>query len=113
MTAEARAAAAEACRGCKAVLGALTEPLLAQLGPAVLKAARKVETPQNSSSSGMQAGRAGWQDAQHLADAAMSCFGGLIVQFIMHGEQAAASWWWWSTLWLHLQASLLPAGMQT
>jgi hypothetical protein len=95
MTPDMKAAAAAASSGCRQVLGALTEPILNQLGPAVLKAVRRVEKPQgsrqaSSSSRSVQAsGLTGDLSPEQLADAAMNDLGRLVIQYISHGEQLA------------------------
>jgi hypothetical protein len=94
---ERKAAAAEACSSYKAVLGDLTEPLLCQMGPAVLRAVRKVEKlpssghasssrggTSRSSSSGLQPGRVQDAEAVQLADSVMSSFGSLVQQYVQH-----------------------------
>jgi hypothetical protein len=80
ITADLKAAAAEACSSYKAVLGDLSEPLLCQLGPAVLKAVRQVEKPPSSSKSrSLQPGRPRDAEAVKVADSVMSNFGDLVV----------------------------------
>jgi hypothetical protein len=95
MTAEMKAAAAEACSSCEAVIGDLTEVLLCRLGPAVLRAVRKLEKPpscgkpgssSSSGGSGLQPGTGREEDAAQLAEAAMSTFGSLVIQYLTFGK---------------------------
>jgi hypothetical protein len=102
MTPDMKAAAAEAHSGCKQVLAALAEPMLNQLGPAVLRAVKRVEKAQSSgqvsssssSSRSVQlSGLTGEVNAeQQLEDAVMSDFGGLELKYSMHGEARACEW---------------------
>jgi hypothetical protein len=99
MTIEQRAAAAEVCSSCTAVLGDLTEPLLCQLGPAVLREVRKVEklpsSTQTSSSSSRgssnSSSNSGSQqaDASMLTESVMTSFGRMVLQKLLRGKKGA------------------------